>query len=234
MKGIDRGKVYLEPQETANSDAAASASATDAVAALAALRAQVYSCCRCAEAGYFVGGAVVGGSRPSRLMLIGQAPSLAGAEQDRPFAWRDGRPRPKLWDWLEEAGWPEAEFRATAYMTAVTKCYPGPARSGQGDRRPTAVEVRLCAPYLDRELALVDPDLIILLGAAAVERILGKVRLDDVIGQPLEREIAGRTRILLPLPHPSGVSRWHNDPANQARLHAALATLRDLRVKLKL
>ncbi len=227
---MGRNEVYLEAGETPNSATSASPStADDAVAALADLRAQVYACRRCAEAGYYVGGAVVGGRRPSRLMLIGQAPSLAGAEQDLPFAWREGRPRPKIWDWLEEAGWTVEEFRAAAYMTAVTKCYPGPARSGQGDRRPSAAEVRLCAPYLDRELALVDPDLIVLLGAAAVERILGKVRLDDVIGQPLERDIAGRTRVILPLPHPSGVSRWHNDPANAARLHAALATLRHLR-----
>ncbi len=228
---MDSQEVYIGEGKTPNPGENPVASTDDAVAALAALRAAVYSCRRCAEAGYFVGGAVIGGHRPSRVMLIGQAPSLAGAQQDRPFAWREGRPRPKIWDWLEEAGWLEAQFRATAYMTAVTKCYPGPARSGQGDRRPTAVEVRLCAPYLERELALVDPDLIILLGAAAVERILGKVRLDDVVGQPLERDIAGRTRVLLPLPHPSGVSRWHNDPANQERLHAALATLRELRAQ---
>ncbi|MFN8496685.1 MAG: uracil-DNA glycosylase family protein [Anaerolineae bacterium] len=226
--------MYLEEGQTPKLDGADNPAIDDAVAALAALRAEVYACRRCAEAGYFVGGAVVGGRRPSRVMLIGQAPSLAGAEQDRAFAWREGRPRPKLWDWLEEAGWTEDEFRATAYMTAVTRCYPGPARSGQGDRRPSAVEVRLCAPYLERELPLVDPDLIILLGAAAVERVLGKVRLDDIIGQPLDREIAGRARVILALPHPSGVSRWHNDPANQARLREALATLRALRTSLAL
>ncbi|MFN8473342.1 MAG: uracil-DNA glycosylase family protein [Anaerolineae bacterium] len=226
--------MYLNEGQTQKLDGTDNPPLDSASAALAELRAEVYACRRCAEAGYFVGRAVVGGRRPSRVMLVGQAPSLAGAEQDRPFAWREGRPRPKLWDWLEEAGWTEDEFRATAYMTAVTRCYPGPARSGQGDRRPSAVEVRLCAPYLDRELALVDPDLIILLGAAAVERILGKVRLDDVIGQTLDREIAGRTRVILPLPHPSGVSRWHNDPANGARLREALATLRGLRERLLL
>ncbi|MFN8483925.1 MAG: uracil-DNA glycosylase family protein [Anaerolineae bacterium] len=224
--------MYVEEGQSPKLDGADPPASDDAVAALAVLRAEVYACRRCAEAGYFVGGAVVGGRRPARVMLIGQAPSLAGAEQDRPFAWREGRPRPKLWDWLEEAGWTEDEFRALAYMTAVTRCYPGPARSGQGDRRPSAAEVRLCAPYLERELPLVNPELIILLGAAAAERILGKVRLDDIIGRPLEREIAGRTRIILPLPHPSGVSRWHNDPANQVRLGDALATLRALRSQL--
>lgn len=201
---------------------------------LAALHAQVYGCRRCAAAGYFVGAPVVTGKPGARVMLVGQAPSEAGAAQQRPFAWHTGRPRPRIWEWLEQVGWSEDEFRAQAYMTPVTKCYPGRARRGSGDRRPTATEVKLCAPYLDRELELVDPDLIITVGTLALERLLGRVKLDDVVGQELSAEIAGRKRIVVPLPHPSGVSRWLNDPVNQAKHEHALATLRAVKERLNL
>ncbi len=203
-------------------------------AELSDLHAQVYRCRRCAEAGFFVGAPVVTGHLAARVMLVGQAPSEAGAALNRPFAWYPGRPRPRIWDWLAEVGWSEAEFRAQAYLTPVTKCYPGRARGGSGDRRPTAAEVKLCAPYLDRELALVDPDLIITVGTLALERLLGRVKLDDVVGQVLRPEIAGRQRTLVPLPHPSGVSRWLNDPANQAKLQTALAALRGVKEEMGL
>lgn len=201
-------------------------------AGLDAVQAEIRQCRRCAEAGFFVGAPVVTGRMGARVMLIGQAPSEAGAALQRPFAWHTGRPRPRIWDWLERVGWNEDEFRALAYMTPVTKCYPGRARSGSGDRRPSAIEGKLCASYLDRELALVDPALIITVGTLALERLLGKVKLDDVVGQALEAELAGRRRTLVPLPHPSGVSRWLNDEINQARLDQALEILRQVRERL--
>ncbi|MCW5849419.1 MAG: hypothetical protein KIT87_05025 [Anaerolineae bacterium] len=204
----------------------------DRADALAAIHRQISGCRRCAEAGFFVGAPVVAGQWAARVMLVGQAPSEAGAQYNRPFAWHAGRPRPRIWDWLAEVGWAEDEFRALAYLTPVTKCYPGRAASGSGDRRPSLTEVKLCAPYLDRELALVDPDLIITVGTLALERLVGRVRLDDMVGQALTADIAGRRRTLVPLPHPSGVSRWLNEPANQAKLRQALQTLREVRVEL--
>ena len=200
--------------------------------ALATIHREVSGCRRCAEAGYFVGAPVVSGHLGARVMLVGQAPSEAAAQYNRPFAWRPGRPRPRIWDWLAEVGWAEDEFRALAYLTPVTKCYPGRSPSGSGDRRPTATEVKLCAPYLDRELELVDPDLVITVGTLALERLAGRVKLDDVVGQALVVELAGRRRTLVPLPHPSGVSRWLNEPVNQTKLRQALQTLRTVRAEL--
>ncbi len=202
--------------------------------ALDVVQAQIRACRLCAEAGYFVGAPVVTGRVDARVMLIGQAPSEAAAREDQPFTWRDGRPRPRLWDWLANVGWSEEEFRALAYLTPVTKCYPGRARSGEGDRRPTAMEVRLCAPYLDRELALVDPDLILTVGTLALTRLGVRARLDDVVGQTLTLAIAQRDRLVIPLPHPSGVSRWLNAPHQQARLAAALERVREARGQLGL
>lgn len=204
----------------------------DRAEALAAIQRQMSVCRRCAEAGYFVGAPVVSGQLGARVMLVGQAPSEAAGQYNRPFAWHPGRPRPRIWDWLAEVGWAEDEFRALAYLTPVTKCYPGRAPSGSGDRRPSATEVKLCAPYLDRELELVDPNLIITVGTLALERLVGRVKLDDVVGEALAVDIAGRRRTLVPLPHPSGVSRWLNEPVNQAKLRQALTTLRQVRAEL--
>ncbi|MCW5879950.1 MAG: uracil-DNA glycosylase [Anaerolineae bacterium] len=233
--GIAEGAeaLYSAEAETPNATARP-VSEAERQAALDVVQAQIRACRLCAEAGYFVGAPVVTGRLGARVMVIGQAPSEAAAREDRPFAWRDGRPRPRLWDWLASVGWPEEEFRALAYLTPVTKCYPGRARSGEGDRRPTAAEVRLCAPYLDRELALVDPDLILTVGTLALARLGIRARLDDVVGQTLTLAIAQRERVVIPLPHPSGVSRWLNAPDQQARLAAAMERIRETRGQLGL
>lgn len=225
--------MYSQPGDIPNADVNA-VSEAERRAALDALQEQIRRCRRCAEAGYFVGAPVVAGRLGARVMLIGQAPSEAAAVERRPFAWRSGRPRPRIWDWLESVGWPEDEFRALAYLTPVTKCYPGRARGGTGDRRPTITEVRLCAPYLDQEMALVDPALVLTVGTLALERLGIRARLDDVVGQALTLDLAGRERLIIPLPHPSGVSRWLNAPDKQARLAEALERVREARAPLGL
>ena len=232
-QGASAEPLYSQPPDPPNIRAT-DATEAQRQAALAAVQAQIRACRRCAEAGYFVGAPVVTGRLGARVMLIGQAPSEAAAIEARPFAWRDGRPRPRIWDWLANVGWPEEEFRALAYLTPVTKCYPGRARSGDGDRRPTAVEVRLCAPYLDAEMALIDPELVLTVGTLALARLGIRAGLDDVVGQTLTVAIAGRERALIPLPHPSGVSRWLNAPDKQARLRAALERIREARDRLGL
>jgi uracil-DNA glycosylase len=63
---------------------------------------------------------------------------------------------------------------------------------------------------------------LLLVGQLAIERFWGKVPLSESVGR-VRRD---RDRILIPLPHPSGASRWLNDPANRARLEQALRILR--------
>ena len=70
------------------------------------------------------------------------------------------------------------------------------------------------------------PKVILLVGAMAIETFLGKVKLEDVIGTSQERDGI----LLLPLPHPSGVSRWLLDPEHQQLLQQALAILAEWRV----
>jgi len=188
----------------------------------AALQAEMRACRRCLEAGHEITpGAIFSGPAPAPLMLVGQAPGVTEVEAQRPFNASSGT---RLFQWLAEAGLEEADFRARYYMTAVTKCYPGKHPKGKGDRKPSRAEQRLCRPFLERELALVQPRLLLAVGGLAIETLLGqRLRLDEAVGRVFEVE----GRQVLPLPHPSGASLWPNRPENQARIEEALALLGD-------
>lgn len=154
-------------------------------------------------------------------MLIGQAPGQVEVIARKPFAGRAGR---VLFQWMERAGLDEATFRRHVYITSVTKCFPGKSRlAGGGDRRPSPVELRLCRPWLDRQLVLIRPSLILLVGKMAIDLYLPGRPLEDLVGRLFEYE----SHALLPLPHPSGMSRWLNAPENQERLSRALNLLRE-------
>jgi uracil-DNA glycosylase len=148
-------------------------------------------------------------------MLIGQAPGITEQEQRRPFAGRSGR---ELFRWMASLGIGEDEFRSRVYMTAITKCFPGKAASGSGDRRPSGREIVLCRPWLEQQLTLVQPETILLVGGLAIERYFPGQPLHTLIGRRFELD--GRN--IIPLPHPSGASRWLNVPAHRALLEEAL------------
>ena len=187
-----------------------------------ALQADMRACRQCLEAGYQIApGAVFSGPAPTSLMLVGQAPGITEAQVKRPFNASSGT---RLFQWLAEAGLEEVDFRARYYMTAVTKCYPGKHPSGKGDRKPSRAEQKLCRPFLERELALVQPRVLLAVGGLAIETLLSqKLRLDESVGRVFE--VDGRR--VLPLPHPSGASLWPNRPENQALLQQALVLLRE-------
>ena len=194
---------------------------------LVALHREIAACRQCGEAGYTVESAphlVVSGPAEARLMVIGQAPPSARSSHGRPFSGPAGQ---RLFKWLSEAGWEEEDFRARCYITAITKCYPG--KVAKGDRRPSSVEQKLCHPFLDRELALIHPEVIVLVGGLAIHTFLGENRL-DIVGHVVERRGVRH----VPLPHPSGASLWLNVPENQARVRKALLTLEQVKRELNL
>jgi uracil-DNA glycosylase family 4 len=161
------------------------------------------------------------------VVLIGQAP---GAVTDRKGYHFAGPAGTFLSAWLDRAGFPPNYFRSHVYLTSLTRCFPGKSASGNGDRAPSSAEVALCRPFLDRELALLQPKLVLLVGKMAIDTFLGKQPLEKVVGRSYQRD--GRT--YLPLPHASGVSRWLNAPAHRALLDQALTELSLLRVRLDL
>ncbi len=194
---------------------------------LAVLQDEMRACHRCVDAGYLERADPVAGYRgrvTDRVMLIGQAPGHVSVERGLPFSGPGGR---ILQGWLVRAGFAPEDFRGRVYISALTRCDPGRAPRGGGDRKPSPPEVALCRPYLLRELALVRPRIIVLVGAMAIAAFLGPRRLEDVIGEGFEEHGAH----LLPLPHPSGVSRWLNDPKHQALLTRALDRLAAWRVE---
>ena len=201
-------------------------------AALARLHQDILACTRCVQAGYLQQAApVLSGYADNRIMLIGQAPGAVEAVARLPFQGRSGK---VLMAWLERAGFAsEAQARRQVYMTSITKCFPGKG-SGGGDRRPSRAEVDLCRPHLDRQLALIKPQLLILVGGLAHERFLPGRPLGSLVGRLFDlsgREVSGRTAtrpLVAPLPHPSGASRWLNAPENRVLLDRALRRLRPI------
>jgi uracil-DNA glycosylase family 4 len=185
--------------------------------AVARLHARIRACTKCVDAGYLPSAfPIVAGNASDRVMIIGQAPGAVELTTGLPFSGRAGA---ELRRWLAEAGIDEAHL---PYRTSITKCFPGKAASGAGDRRPSPPEIALCASWLDAQLALLRPQVVLLVGTLAIERFWGRVALCDVVG----KSRSDGERVLIPLPHPSGASRWLNDPVNRERLHRALAVVR--------
>ena len=188
-------------------------------AKLKRLHARIRACTRCVAAGYLdTAVPVVAGKITDRVMIVGQAPGIVELTTRTPFSGRAGA---ELRRWLARAGIGEDDL---PYRTSITKCFPGKAETGAGDRRPSPPEIALCAPWLEAELALLRPEIVMLVGTLAIDRLWGKAALSDVVGRS-KRAPALSDALLIPLPHPSGASRWLNEPANRALLDRALRLL---------
>jgi uracil-DNA glycosylase len=196
-------------------------------ARLIALHARLRACRKCHLAGFLDERESVpvvrdpeSGAPLPRILLIGQAPGLRATMEDRPFA---GAAGDKLRDWLEQAGIPREEFYRLVHFAAITRCYPGRLPGARGDRVPSPQEQVLCRPWLDELMALSRPKVVLLVGLLAIRNFLGPVNsLTAVVGTSTVRDGV----LFIPLPHPSGVSRWLNDPANLAAVERAMKILR--------
>ena len=198
-------------------------------AEIAALHARIVDCRACEAAGF------VPSAHPIRhpwterqkTMIVGQAPGAQTEAKRFHFAGPGGV---LLGKWLVAAGYDPERWRDQCYITSLTRCFPGKAPNGKGDRRPSPAELALCGPFLEEELQLVRPRVVLAIGGMAIERFLGRAPLDSVVGTMVE--VDGRR--ILPLPHPSGVSRWLNDPAHQRLVEQALELLARSREELGL
>ncbi|MDQ2910857.1 MAG: uracil-DNA glycosylase family protein [Actinomycetota bacterium] len=180
-------------------------------------------CRACVEAGFPLQSLpIVQPYEGQRAYLFGQAPGVVEGQERRPWRGRAGR---TLRRWL---GLDDDEFYATFYCASVTRCYPGKAPSGRGDRTPMPREQELCAFWRDWELMLIQPQLIVPVGGLAARRLLGLKSVSECVGRRFELDGA----VAIPLPHPSGASSWPNDPANCARVEEAAALIRGELVRL--
>src|ERR1044072_7562649 len=168
---------------------------------LASLHRDLSRCRACVEAGFPLESLPVRApGAGQRADLFGQAPGVVEGEERLPWRGRAGR---TLRRWLELE---EDEFYATFYCASVTRCYPGPAASGRGDRTPTPREQDLCSFWRHWELRILRPRLIVPVGGLAIRRLLGLSGLASCIGRCFELDGA----VVVPLPHPSGASGWLN------------------------
>jgi uracil-DNA glycosylase len=185
---------------------------------LASLQRDNRRCRACVEAGYPLESLpVVIGYEGQRAYMFGQAPGVQEGAERRPWRGRAGR---TLRGWL---GMDEDEFYGTFYCASVTRCYPGKAPSGRGDRTPTPREQELCAFWREWEFRLLQPKLVVTVGGLALRRLLGKSGLAECVGCRFDRDGA----VVIPLPHPSGASGWLNDPANRRLVAEAAETIRE-------
>jgi uracil-DNA glycosylase family 4 len=203
------------------------------------LHSGILACTRCVASGHIpFASPMFQGAPGQRLMLVGQAPGERELGPRKPFAGRSGA---ELARWMTRAGFDgDDHFRSLTYITSVTKCFPGKAPSGGGDRRPSRVEVEQCRPWLDGQLEVVRPALVMLVGGLAHESFpLTRGRgLNDLVGAAFDAggndhaenllegaPVSGAEPWVVPLPHPSGASRWLNSPANRDLLERALQVL---------
>jgi uracil-DNA glycosylase family protein len=162
------------------------------------------------------------GTSTARLMLVGEQPGDREDREGKPFVGPAGR---LLDQALEDAG----IDRRAAYVTNVVKHFKWTAR---GKRRihakPNWSEIAACRPWLEAELAVVKPEILVALGATAAQALFGRdFRVTKQRGTPVETELAPKALATI---HPSAILR-----ADEAdREHELHAFVDDLRAAAKL
>ena len=185
-------------------------------------------CRRCALGGTRLNVVVSRGNPRAPLMVLGEGPGAQEDEQGKPFVGRSGQLLDRM---LESVG---IDSNRDAYVCNIVKCRP------PENRKPTALEMAACRPWLDQQIQLVNPAVILLAGATAVEGLLGiKGGITKLRGQ-WRRGEGGclEDRWLMPIFHPSYLLRnaskergspkwltWHDLQDVQRRLAQLNASL---------
>jgi uracil-DNA glycosylase len=129
-----------------------------------------------------------------------------------------------MFGWFERAGLSEDEFRNLVFMAAVCRCFPGKNKKG-GDRVPSKIEVENCSSWLEREVDLLRPELILPVGKLAIAQLMRVDKLKDVVGRTHQLDVFGHSADVIPLPHPSGASTWHRTEPGKTLLDKALRVI---------
>lgn len=174
-----------------------------------------------------IGPVVHGPPVVSKVFLVGQAPGPHEGKIGKPFAWTAGK---TLFRWFQESmGLSEETFRERIYMAAVARCFPGKSNGG-GDRKPDGAEILHCRPFLEKEVTILQPELVLAIGQLAISEVLGKEasskKLDQLVGKVIRTTWHGVELDVVPLPHPSGASPWHRMEPGKTLLAHALAVVK--------
>jgi len=137
-------------------------------AAISDLRARAMVCQKCPHLAASRKNVVFGvGDIHSPLMFVGEAPGTDEDERGEPFVGKAGQLLTKI---IQTMGF----TRDTVYIANILKCRPDTPGQTTGNRKPTAEEMKACLPYLQAQIDLIKPQVIVALGATAVEGLLGK------------------------------------------------------------
>jgi uracil-DNA glycosylase len=191
--------------------------------ALPVLQGMIRACTRCKDAGFIPEARpLTVGDADAPFLVIGQAPSRTAHETNTFYRGPAGE---RLRGWFVEAGFAPEDFGTRVYLAAVTKCFPGRLPGSSKDRLPSRAEQALCRPWLDQEISLLRPKVVVLFGGLAITTFLSRAPLKELVGRAFERD--GVTYV--PLPHSSGASTWLNLPEHRALLAEGIERLREAR-----
>jgi uracil-DNA glycosylase len=187
---------------------------------------------KCSSCPEMCGTPVHGLANQVDILLIGQAPGPHEADRGKPFAHTAGK---TLFNWLHQvSGYSEEELREKVYFAAVARCFPGKHKNGGGDREPSLSEIENCRKFLKAEVSVLKPRLIIAVGKLAISEVLGptifkkSLPLTSVIGKQFFVEFHGHKVVVVPLPHPSGISTWHKKSPGKELLESSLKLLGEI------
>ena len=188
------------------------------MSAWASLAGQVGGCTACTELAAARSHVVIGDNPPgARVLLVGEAPGAQEDASGRPFVGRAGQALDAA---LEAVGMP----RATVAVLNILKCRP------PGNRRPLAFEMANCRGWLDSQIALIDPAVIVGLGLTAVAGLwdgAAAAKKSDLVLRALrERPLTANGYRFLATYHPSGALRHGPNGAPMQALREDLARAR--------
>ena len=177
-------------------------------AKLAALRGPVLACMKCEHLVQSRTQVVFGVGNPdAEVMFVGEAP---GADEDlvgEPFVGKAGQLLTKIIEAMNFR-------RADVYIANILKCRPNTPPGEPGNRKPTPAEMNVCKPYLLQQIEIIQPKVIVALGATAVEGLLGMEKAGITRLRGTWKEFHGIP--LMPTFHPSFLLRpTHEQLANK-------------------
>jgi uracil-DNA glycosylase family 4 len=178
--------VRLGPSKNLGHDSACP-SKDQSIGKLAAVQERVCACVKCPNLASSRTQTVFGVGNPdAEIMFIGEAPGADEDAQGEPFVGRAGQLLTKI---IKAMGFARGEV----YIANILKCRPDTPGSSYGNRAPTPREMQTCRPYLMEQIDIIQPKVIVALGAVAVEGLLGtrapmrelRGRWDSFNGTPL-------------------------------------------------
>lgn len=166
------------------------------------------------------------GAIGSGLVVVGICPGKTELTSQSAFSGVSGR---RLMEWLSRAGLGEdrEEIFSRVYFTSVIKCHASPKDIIRASRH--------CFPFMERQLDLIRPRVLMTLGGPPMEALFNYIgELNRLIGERWREYELHETFYpllpsdswVIPFPHPSPLSRWHNEHSNQKLLDQAIEKLR--------